>query len=203
MGRSTIPLAIIIGGIIVALTLYLSAPKKPVGDPSLVRPVSAADHILGNPTAKVVIIAYSDFECPFCKSFHDTLHQIVANEGASGEVAWVLRHFPLTELHDSALPLARASECAAEVAGNEGFWRFADLLFKNQPVDPARLGEIAAAANIPTTAFATCYASASESVLWRIARTRSPLAQTVRRIPSSLRADEVSSSWTTPTPTIW
>ncbi|MBI2025284.1 thioredoxin domain-containing protein [Candidatus Kaiserbacteria bacterium] len=85
-----IPLAILAGGIIVAVAVYASQPKAPsksIGDTASVRPVSASDHILGNPAAPVVIIEYSDFDCDFCKGFHDTLRQIVANEGASGKVA--------------------------------------------------------------------------------------------------------------------
>src|SRR3989344_6274822 len=118
----TIPLAIIAGGIIGAVAVYVSMPKNPetnAGNPALVRPVSASDHILGNPTAPVVIIEYSDFDCDFCRGFHDTLHQIIVDEAASGNVAWVFRQFPLSEIHPNARAHARASECAASVAGND------------------------------------------------------------------------------------
>src|SRR3989338_7120472 len=125
----TIPLAIIAGGIIVAVAVYVSMPKNPetnAGNPALVRPVSASDHILGNPSAPVMIIEYSDFDCTYCKGFHDTLHQIIANAGVNGRVAWVFRHFPLSEIHPNALPHAKAAECAGEVAGEDGFWKFAN-----------------------------------------------------------------------------
>ncbi len=161
----TIPIAIICGGIIIALALYISVPKTPSsnGNPSLVRPVSASDHILGNPAAKVMIIEYSDFDCEFCKGFHDTLHQIIANEGAGGDVAWVFREFPLTEIHPNALSLAKAAECAAEVGGNDAFWKFSTALFQKQPVAPQEIGTVAAAAGIASDTFSTCYASESAS----------------------------------------
>ncbi|MBI5405917.1 DsbA family protein [Candidatus Kaiserbacteria bacterium] len=173
----TIPLSIILGGVIVAIAVYASMPKKiqtdsGSGNPALVRPVSASDHILGNPAAKVVIVEYSDFDCDYCKSFHDTLHQIIANEGARGDVAWVFREFPLSEIHPNALSHARAAECAAAASGNDAFWKFANALFANQPADPKDYGIIAAAAGISGDAFAACYATASTTLDARIAADR-------------------------------
>ena len=84
----TVPIAIVVGGIIVAGAVYLSIQKVPTTDtgndtPSLLRPVDATDHILGNPAAKVLIVEYSDFDCDFCKTYHETLHQIIADLQAS------------------------------------------------------------------------------------------------------------------------
>lgn len=171
----TVPLAIIAGGIIVAIAVYVSMPKAPVkgaGDPSLVRPVSASDHILGNPAAPVVIVEYSDFDCDFCKGFHDTLHQIVANAGTNGKVAWVFRHFPLSEIHPNAFSHARASECAATTSGNDAFWKFGNALFASQPADPSRYGELASSAGISGNAFASCYSTASTTLDARITADR-------------------------------
>jgi len=161
----TVPLAIAVGGVIVAAAVYVSMPKPPTmsaGLPALVRPIGASDHILGNPAAEVMIVEYTDFDCEYCRGFHETLHHIVANAGANGKVAWVLRHFPLSEIHPNALPHARASECAAQVGGNDAFWKFADLLFNNQPVNPIRYGELARSSGMPgDSAFASCYANAT------------------------------------------
>ena len=160
----TIPVAIIIGGIIVAVSVYGSMPKAPagvMGNPSLVRPVSSSDHIFGNPAAKVVVVEYSDFDCEYCKDFNETMHQIIANEGTNGQVAWVYRQFPLTEIHPNALSHARATECVAQTAGNDAFWKFETALFNAQPVDPASYGTIAKSVGVSGDAFASCYASAS------------------------------------------
>ena len=174
----TVPVAIVVAGLIVAWALYsaMDGPWPPFtllggggqGNPSLVRPVGPSDHILGNPTAPVIIVEYCDFDSEFCKSFAATLHEIVATEGAGGEVAVVYRAFPLSEKHSNALSHAYAAECAAQVAGNDAFWRFADELYAAQPAFPSRYGELAKAAGIPGDAFASCYADAATQVGARI-----------------------------------
>jgi protein-disulfide isomerase len=169
----TIPVAIILGGIVVAGAVYFSL-RKPVpslsstGNPALVRPVDANDHLLGNPAAPVVVVEYADFDCEYCKDFDDTMNQIIADEGPSGQVAWVYREFPLVEIHPNAFSSAEAAECAARVAGNDTFWKFADELFANQPVDPSQYGTLAASAGISSNDFATCFANASSTVDARI-----------------------------------
>lgn len=173
--KFTIPIAIVAGGAIIALAVYISVPKTPPasdGNPALVRPVSSADRILGNPAAKVLIIEYSDFDCDYCKALHETLHQVIANEGADGDVAWVFRQFPLIELHPNAFKHAQAAECAAEAGGNDAFWKFADELYANQPTDPSQYGTFAQKLDIPGDAFATCFTNASETVDARITADR-------------------------------
>ena len=171
----TIPIAIVLGGAIVALAIYVSMPKisPTITDASaLVRPISASDHIFGNPAAPVMIVTYSDFDCAYCKDFDETLRQIIADKGASGKVALVYRHFPLTELHPNALSHARAAECIAQTAGNAAFWKFANTLFKNQPLNRLQYGELASAAGISNNDFATCFANAATTVDARIAADR-------------------------------
>src|SRR3989338_9225138 len=118
----TIPIAIIAGGIIVAMAVCVSMRKSrgaSAGSPALVRPVGANDHILGNPAAPVMIVEYSDFDCEFCKDFHNTLHQVIANAGANGKVAWVFRNFPLSEIHPNAVPPPPPSPCGAPTARDQ------------------------------------------------------------------------------------
>jgi protein-disulfide isomerase len=92
-------------------------------------PVNESDHIKGNRDAKVVIVEYSDFDCPFCTRFHATMNAIVKKYPPT-EVAWVYRHFPLEQLHPEAETVAVAAECVAKLEGNEGFWKFADDYLK-------------------------------------------------------------------------
>ena len=94
------------------------------------REVSTSDHIRGNPSAKVTIIEFSDFECPFCARLHPTLTRLIEEKG--DEVAWVYRHFPLSSIHRNAVASAVASECVANLGGNDAFWEFADTTFQNQ-----------------------------------------------------------------------
>jgi protein-disulfide isomerase len=93
-----------------------------------IRPVSSDEHILGDANAPVVIVEYSDTECPFCKVFHNTMHQVL--DQSAGKVAWVYRHFPIEQLHAKAPLEAEATECAWEQGGNEMFWKYIDEIFK-------------------------------------------------------------------------
>jgi len=88
------------------------------------------DHIRGDfSKAKVAVVEYSDFECPFCARHHPTMQQIV--DEYKGDVVWVYRHFPLS-FHQNAEPAALASECANELGGNDAFWKFTDKVFETQ-----------------------------------------------------------------------
>jgi protein-disulfide isomerase len=94
-----------------------------------VRRVSAErDHIFGNPKAPISLIEYSDFECPFCKQFHQTAKAIVKTYG--DKVNWVYRHFPLNFHNPGAQKQAEASECAHELGGNEAFWKYTDAIYE-------------------------------------------------------------------------
>lgn len=101
-------------------------------DAQNVRPVDTArDHIYGNSSAKVSLIEYSDFECPFCKRFHATAKQLV--DESQGTVNWVYRHFPLGFHNPAAQREAEATECVAELGGNDAFWEYSDLVFEATP----------------------------------------------------------------------
>lgn len=112
-----------------------SAPQAPTNT-SLenVRPVGDDDHILGNPDAPIMIVEYSDYECPFCKRFHFTMKKIMDEYGKKGQVAWVYRHFPIEGLHPkNAKRVAATAECVADQAGDAGFWAFTDGFFSKTP----------------------------------------------------------------------
>jgi len=94
---------------------------------SKARAVSAGEHIYGNPDAAFSLIEYSDFECPFCKRFHPTPRKLV--DQFPDRLNWVYRHLPLSFHNPGAQKQAEASECAAELGGNEAFWAFSDLLY--------------------------------------------------------------------------
>lgn len=170
----SIPIAIVLGfGLIAAAIFFSGNPNSPLQIPGLgideepetpttaeIRPVDEKDHIRGNPNAPIVMIEYSDYDCPFCKNFHETMNKVMANYGSDGKVTWVYRHFPLEQLHPSAPLIAQASECVAELGGNEAFWKFTDLIFgergTNEPTNTSRLSEFAATAGVSATAFDAC-----------------------------------------------
>ncbi len=86
------------------------------------------DHIRGEfSKAKVAVVEYSDFECPFCQRHHPTMQQIV--DTYKDDVVWVYRHFPLS-FHQNAQKEAEATECANELGGNDVFWKYTDAIFE-------------------------------------------------------------------------
>lgn len=103
-----------------------SAPPAPTAGP--VPPVDLnKDHVRGDPQAKLTLITYSDFECPFSKRHHATISQLA--DMYKGKVNFVYRHFPLS-FHQNAQKEAEASECANELGGNDAFWKFADGIYE-------------------------------------------------------------------------
>ena len=100
-----------------------SATSVPGG--SVVAP-DDQDHYKGSKSAKITLIEYSDFECPFCQRFHPTAQQAVDEYG--GDVNWIYRHFPLS-FHANAQKEAEAAECAGEQGGDDKFWEYTDLIF--------------------------------------------------------------------------
>jgi protein-disulfide isomerase len=84
----------------------------------------------GSPAAKVVVIEFSDFQCPFCAGFATGAQQeLVAKYVDVGTVAWAFRHLPLSQIHPQAVKAAEAAECA----GRQGrFWEAHDALFRDR-----------------------------------------------------------------------
>jgi protein-disulfide isomerase len=170
-----IPAAIIIGFALIALSIYLSngktgnvlnngaTPEETIAGLESIDPITADDHIRGNPNAPLMIVEYSDFDCPFCKSFHVTMQKIIEEYGPSGKVAWVYRQLPLTSLHPSAAYIAEASECVADLGGNESFWKFADMVFgergPNDLTDLATLPAYAEVSGVGVSAYEECLES--------------------------------------------
>jgi len=89
-------------------------------------PSADRDHIRGNPKAIISLIEYSDFECPYCKRFHETAKQLLAAHG--DELNWVWRHYPLNFHNPGTQSESEAAECAAELGGADAFWRYTDAI---------------------------------------------------------------------------
>lgn len=135
--------------------------QQPTGDLGAMKPVNSNDHIRGNINAPVKIVEYSDTECPFCKQFHGTMKQVVAEYG--DQVAWIYRNFPLDSLHPKARSEAVALECASEQGGNDKFWAYADRVYEvtpsNNGLDAAELPKIAQYVGLDVAKFNTCIKS--------------------------------------------
>jgi len=169
-----VPLAIVIAGALIAGALYFGmagaktetvaqpGAEQFTGDLEEMRPVAGDDHIRGNPNADIVIVEYSDFECPFCKRFHETMKQVSTEYGDT--VAWVYRHFPLDQLHSKARAEAVAAECANELGGNDAFWKYTDRFFELTPSNDRTnidvvLPQIAKEIGLDGAKFASCLES--------------------------------------------
>lgn len=123
------------------------------------RPVDQTDHVLGNISAPVKIIVYSDLECPYCKLFHFVLTKAYKEFG-SDKLAIVYRQLPLDGLHQKARLEAQATECVAEIGGNDKFWQYLDQIYTNTPsndgLDLSLLPKFASNIGINPTAFKAC-----------------------------------------------
>jgi len=166
-----IPIAIVAGFAMIAIAIFFtggSSNEGPVtvdetSDPlaaTEMRPVSADDYILGNPNAPITIIEYSDYDCPFCKQFHATMHQVMDEYGVTGRLAWVYRQFPLIDLHPNAALLSEAGLCVGDLGGNDAFWTFSDTVYESrietEPTNVTRLPEFAEAAGVDRAAYQEC-----------------------------------------------
>ena len=88
--------------------------------------IGSADHFRGNTLAKVILVEYSDFQCPACREFYPIVKQLEEKYGK--DILLAYRHYPLPA-HDKSLLAARAAEAAA-IQGK--FWEMHDKLFENQ-----------------------------------------------------------------------
>ena len=87
------------------------------------------DPMLGNPKAKITIVEFSDFQCPFCRTFWSGAFQQIKTEYIdTGKARFVYRDFPLS-FHPAAQPAAEAAQCANDQGK---FWEMHDKLFEEQ-----------------------------------------------------------------------
>lgn len=129
------PISIVIAGIFIGAGLYfgggaaapaaapVAADVQPADNTDKIDPVTAEDHLRGNPDAPIKVVEFSDFDCPFCSRFHTAMQAVIEKHD---DVAWVYRQFPLEQLHPQAPLVALTSECVAKVGGNDAFWKFTD-----------------------------------------------------------------------------
>ncbi|MEI6296947.1 MAG: thioredoxin domain-containing protein [bacterium] len=176
-----LPIAVVIAGALIAASIYATGGIKIIGGGNgadvnnnqdqgqgapkeiVIKPVSKSDHIIGKMDAPVTIVSYTDFECPFCKKFHDTMGEVMTEYRPTGKVSWVLRQFPLDSLHTKARNEAEATECAGSLGGNVKFWEFANKVFEytksNDGLDSSKLPQIANEIGLDVDAFNSCLKS--------------------------------------------
>ncbi len=114
--------------------------------------IETAGHAaLGPDDAPIEMIVFSDFECPYCRRFNDSLDQL--REEYSDEVRVVFRHLPLRSIHPLAQKAAEASICA----GDQGkFWEYHDALWTDSDLGADVLEQHGRLLGLDTEAFAEC-----------------------------------------------
>ncbi|QPK62816.1 DsbA family protein [Methylomonas sp. LL1] len=92
------------------------------------RPVALErDRLYGNADALISVVEFADFDCPYCRKIHPVLKRLVDDSG--GTINWVFRHFPISGHKPNAEREAEAAECAGDLTGQQGFWKFTNALF--------------------------------------------------------------------------
>ncbi len=149
-----------VAGALVIFGIFWLGSKSAAKMPKLpLDAVAGGDWVRGKNDSKVVLIEYSDFQCPACSARYLFVKQAETEFG--DRVAFVFRHFPLT-MHPNAKPAA----WAAEAAGKQGkFWEMHDVLFEKQAEwseldDPANtFAQYTESLNLDKTQFLSDYAS--------------------------------------------
>jgi protein-disulfide isomerase len=111
--------------------------------------------IEGDRAAKIAVIEYSDFQCPYCGRFaNETFPEFEKQYVQSGKVLFAFRQFPLESIHPYALKAAEATECAADQGK---FWALHTLTFADQShLDDTALFEHAAKTGLDVQRFGKC-----------------------------------------------
>lgn len=153
----SIPGSIILGSVIISISILLSsgvvkikgvvpkglatgnqaaqAPSQPdqavpEEDTGPVKVSIDDDPVMGDKNAKLTVIEFSDFECPFCKrSFNDVIPNLKKDYIDKGLVKFVYRDLPLS-FHQNAHKEAQSAECARDQGGDTSFFKYHDEIFK-------------------------------------------------------------------------
>ena len=112
---------------------------------------------LGPDDAKLVIVEFSDFQCPFCRRFHDETYQALL-DAYPGQIRFVYRNLPLTSIHPNAMPAAVASLCAND---QNAYWDFHEKLFSSETLDETTYIQYAADLGLDVDTFTACLSSGS------------------------------------------
>ena len=128
------------------VVVLMSAPRIDVNyDPARMR---------GNPKAPVMIVEFSDYQCPYCHQVEPTVKALLAKYGDS--VSFSYRDFPLTQIHSQAQIAAEASRCALEQGK---FWEYHDQLFATTKLEKDDLFEYARIVKLDEKQFGSCLTS--------------------------------------------
>lgn len=163
----TMPMAVLLAGALIAGAIVMKKPSDSAAavpnfgdvDTALLE-IQKDDHVLGNKDANVVIVEWSDTECPFCKRHHETVNKLM--QKYDGKIAYVFRHYNLP-FHTKAPKESEAQECAWEQGGDAKFFEYTNKVFEvtpaNNGLDEAQLPVIAKDVGLNVEKFNECLSS--------------------------------------------
>lgn len=123
---------------------------------------SADDPRLGSLEAKVVVVEFGDFQCPFCREAFPVIRSIMNRY--NDRVLFLYRDYPITDTHPAAQQAAEAGQCAWEQGSNQ-FWALHDRMFQNQSdLSLAALQQLASASGLDMDRFAECLSSGKYTI---------------------------------------
>lgn len=119
--------------------------------------LAAGGHSIGNESAPITIVEFSDFQCPYCELWYSNVSKSLKSEYVdAGKVRFVYRQFPLS-FHANALNASLASECSSE---QDKFWEYYDLLFTHQSaLSSSDLKKYASDLGLNSSQFNSCFES--------------------------------------------
>jgi len=110
---------------------------------------------LGPDDAKIVVVEFSDFQCPYCRRFHQETYQALL-DAYPGQIRFVYRNLPLTSIHPNAMGAAVAALCAND---QNGFWDYHDKLFSSESLGEEVYVQYATDLGLDVDAFTACLSS--------------------------------------------
>lgn len=139
LGAVVISIGIVTNGYVTQTIANKNQPQAPNGQPAPSvakgsifkgKSIDSNDYIEGSADNKIVVIEYSDTECPFCIMLSPTMEQLRAEY--KDKITFVYRHFPLTTIHKNAMDESKAITCAGKLGGSGKYYEYVDTLFKRK-----------------------------------------------------------------------
>jgi len=126
----------------------------PTSEPEYVRydVEEAGSYAIGPEDAPITIIEFSDYQCPFCRRWHQEVYQPLL-AAYPGKIRLVYRHLPLTSIHPDAFPAAEAVMCAGE---QNAYWQYHEKLFASELLGTEVYKQYAQELGLDMTTFEAC-----------------------------------------------
>ena len=109
-------------------------------------------YAIGPADAPITIVEFSDYQCPFCRRWHDEVYEPLL-AAYPGKIRLVYRHLPLTSIHPDALSAAEAAMCAGD---QDAYWQYHEKLFSSESLGNTTYIQYAQDLGLNMTAFETC-----------------------------------------------